>query len=150
MSPNLTGRSSPQIFQNNSSKSVIRKRRPRSGERYSGTGIRSCSAMAAAAAVLAAILSSKRSNAVLTLAGGPPSNRDRGGGRSNNMSRIHVARENITYKCNHQSPSLIPCLPAGALRAQSIVTPARSVWPWEAVDVRYFSWVSANPVRLMV
>jgi hypothetical protein len=28
-------------------------------------------------------------------------------------------------------------LPVGALRAQSIVTPARSVWPCEAVDVRY-------------
>ena len=63
----------------------------------------------------------------------------RGGGHSNNMSSMVVARESITYKCSHQSSSLIPVMPAGDARAQSIVTPVRMVCPCEAVEVKNFS-----------
>ena len=44
-----------------------------------------------------------RSKAAFTLRGGPASSLSRGGGRSNNMSSMEVARESITYKCSHQS-----------------------------------------------
>ena len=103
-----------------------------------------------AASVLAAIFASNFLRAALTSAGGPPSRSSLGGGRSSNMSSMHVARENITYKCNHQSASFVPVNPCGGRRAQSIVTPVRIVCPCEAVDVRKFAWVSGKPIRLMV
>jgi hypothetical protein len=104
----------------------------------------------AAASVVAVILASNFWRAALTSAGGPPSSSSRGGGRSSNMSSMHVARESITYKCNHQSASLVPVYPCGCSRAQSIVTPVRMVCPCDAVDVRKFAWVSGNPIRLIV
>ena len=52
------------------------------------------------------------------------------------MSLMHVARENITYRCSHHASSSIPIFPCGSRRAQSMVTPARNVCPWAAVDVK--------------
>ena len=59
-------------------------------------------------------LSVNSCNRFLTSSGGPCNKKDTGGapstslggGRSNNMSPMHVTRENMTYKCNHQSASL--------------------------------------------
>ena len=67
--------------------------------------------------------------------GGPLSRNSRGGGLKSNISDICVTLENITYKCNHQSAGSMARAPS-LLRAQSIVTPARKVWPWDAVLVR--------------
>lgn len=64
------------------------------------------------------------------------------------MSLMHVARENITYRCSHHASSSIPIFPCGSRRAQSMVTPARNVCPWAAVDVKKAPWVKQKPVRV--
>ena len=117
---------------------------------YAGRTIFMLSASRTAACVLSAIFDSNCSRAALTSAGGPASSNSRGGGLSNNKSPMQVARENITYKCNHQSASLVPLCPCGSILAQSIVTPVRMVCSCDAVEVRKYACVSAKPVRLTV
>ncbi len=107
-------------------------------------------ASSSAALRLSSIVLRNRSNAAFTLRGGPASSISRVGGRSNNTSSMEVARESITYKCSHQSSSLIPVMPAGGARAQSTVTPVRMVCPCEAVEVNNFSCVPGKPMRRTV
>ena len=98
--------------------------------------MRKRTASSLAAATLPRAFSFNPSIAFLTDAGGPASRSRRGGGRKRSMSAMHVTRENITYKFSHQASSLILWVPQGGMRAQSMVTPLRSVCPCEAVAVR--------------
>ena len=104
-------------------------------------------ANSSAASVLILVFSSKFARAARTSAGGLASSTCLGGGRSSNISSMHVTRENITYRCNHQSASMHDF---SERRPQSIVTPVRIVCPCEAVEVRNFAWVNGKPIRLTV
>ena len=69
-----------------------------------GKGIPSNLAMRSASRREDAAFASNLAKAFFTLDDGPLSRTDRGGGRKSNMSYICVARENMTYRFNHQSP----------------------------------------------
>ena len=97
-----------------------------------GKGIWKISAKSSASCLAEAAFCSKVRRASCKCVGGPLSRNWRVGGRNRSMSDIFVTRDNITYEFNHQSLSDIVRAPS-SFRAQSIVTPARSVWPWEAV-----------------
>ena len=98
--------------------------------------MRKRTARSLAAAALARAFPLNPSIAFLTDAGAPASRSRLGGGRKRSMSAMRVTRENITYKFSHQASSLAPLGPWGDMRAQSMVTPVRSVCPWEALAVR--------------